>query len=52
MVANARSDVKRSDCLRMEMINSNIDLLVITETWINNDEDRIKIQCSELNIDG
>ena len=50
IVANARSVNSKSDRLYMDLIENNTDLLMITETWINTDEDRIRLQGSALNI--
>lgn len=46
---NAGSIFKRDSIAYDYMIDNQMDILLITETWINNDEHMAKIRCSELN---
>ena len=52
LVSNIQS-IKGQELLLLEhLINNNIDIAVITETWLNEDTDKAWVLTSELNRNG
>lgn len=46
---NCRSIINKDLIVHDYMVENSMDILLATETWINNDDHMAKLQCSELN---
>ena len=48
---NVRSIRRRAETVYAEMIENNLDVLCVTETWVNSDDHDVSVQCSIVNTD-